>query len=43
MKLYEMFSPIGAPKENDEIDWLGDLKFFIDNFTIKESNTKRNF
>ena len=31
MKLYEMFSPIGAPKENDEIDWLGDLKFFIDN------------
>jgi hypothetical protein len=31
MKLYEMFSPIGAPKENDDIDWLGDLKFFIDN------------
>ena len=26
-----MFSPIGAPKENDDIDWLGDLKFFIDN------------
>ena len=27
-----MFSPIGAPKEDQqEIDWLGDLKFFIDN------------
>lgn len=27
-----MFSPIGAPKENEqEIDWLDDLKFFIDN------------
>lgn len=31
MKLFEMFSPIGAPKENDDIDWIGDLKFFIDN------------
>jgi hypothetical protein len=31
MKLFEMFSPIGAPKENDEIDWVGDLKFFVDN------------
>jgi hypothetical protein len=32
MLLREMFSPIGAPKdEKDEIDWLGDLKFFIDN------------
>jgi hypothetical protein len=32
MLLNEMFSPIGAPKEDDrEIDWLGDLKFFIDN------------
>jgi hypothetical protein len=32
MKLNEMFSPIGAPKEDDrEVDWLGDLKFFIDN------------
>jgi hypothetical protein len=31
MKLYEMFSPIGAPKENDDIDWIKDLKFFIDN------------
>lgn len=27
-----MFSAIGAPKEQDEeIDWLDDLKFFIDN------------
>ena len=27
-----MFSPIGAPKdEEDDIDWLDDLKFFIDN------------
>lgn len=27
-----MFSPIGAPKEDQEnIDWLDDLKFFIDN------------
>jgi hypothetical protein len=32
MRLNEMFSPIGAPKEDDtEIDWLGDLKFFMDN------------
>lgn len=27
-----MFSAIGAPKDNEqEIDWLDDLKFFIDN------------
>lgn len=27
-----MFSPIGAPKDDQqEIDWLDDLKFFIDN------------
>ena len=28
-----MFSAIGAPNENEEqeIDWIGDLKFFIDN------------
>ena len=27
-----MWSPIGAPKEQDqEIDWLDDLHFFIDN------------
>ena len=32
MLLKEMFSAIGAPKEQDqEIDWLDDLKFFIDN------------
>ncbi len=33
MLLREMFSAIGAPKEDDqqEIDWLDDLKFFIDN------------
>jgi hypothetical protein len=32
MKLNEMFSPLGSPKDNDQgIDWLGDLKFFIDN------------
>jgi len=32
MKLMEMFSAIGAPKEEDQnIDWADDLKFFIDN------------
>jgi len=32
MLLKEMFSPIGAPKEDQsDIDWIGDLKFFIDN------------
>jgi|LauGreDrversion4_2_1035121.scaffolds.fasta_scaffold529790_3 hypothetical protein len=32
MLLKEMFSPIGAPKEvEQDIDWLDDLKFFIDN------------
>lgn len=32
MLLKEMFSAIGAPKQEPEnIDWLGDLKFFIDN------------
>jgi hypothetical protein len=32
VKLYEMFSPIGAPSEPDQdINWLDDLKFFIDN------------
>jgi hypothetical protein len=32
MLLREMFSPIGAPKEDQQdIDWLSDLKFFIDN------------
>ncbi len=32
MLLKEMFSAIDAPKDNEqEIDWLDDLKFFIDN------------
>jgi hypothetical protein len=33
MLLKEMFSPVGAPKndENQDIDWMDDLKFFIDN------------
>lgn len=32
MKLFELFSPIGGPSETDteEIDWIGDLKAFID-------------
>lgn len=34
MLLREMFSPIGAPKQDQaDIDWLDDLKFFIDNDT----------
>jgi hypothetical protein len=32
MLLKEMFSPVGAPKEDDQdIDWVDDLKFYIDN------------
>lgn len=32
MFLREMFSPIGAPKlDQQDVDWIGDLKFFIDN------------
>jgi len=32
MLLREMFSPIGAPNEGEvDVDWLDDLKFFIDN------------
>lgn len=33
MLLREMFSPVGGPKSNEEpgIDWLDDLKFFINN------------
>jgi len=32
MLLREMFSAIGAPKDiEQEVDWLDDLKFFIDN------------
>lgn len=39
MLLKEMFSPIGAPKtEEQEVDWLGDLKFFIDNDSDMLSN-----
>lgn len=34
-----MFSAIGAPKEDDEnIDWTGDLKFFMDNDNTMLSN-----
>lgn len=29
-----MFSPVGGPQEDDQdIDWAGDLKFYIDNST----------
>jgi hypothetical protein len=32
MLLREMFSPIGAPKDDQkEVDWLDDLHFYIDN------------
>jgi len=32
MRLLEMFSPIGAPKEEEQdVNWLEDLKYFIDN------------
>jgi len=32
MKLIELFSPIGAPNEEEQdIDWISDLKYFIDN------------
>ena len=32
MRLREMWSAIGAPKDDkQDIDWLDDLKFFIDN------------
>jgi hypothetical protein len=31
MRLKEMFSPIGGPTEKDtDVDWIGDLKFFMD-------------
>ena len=38
MLLKEMFSAIGAPKPDEEIDWIGDLKYFIDNDTDTLSN-----
>ena len=31
MKLNELFSPIGAPKDNEDINWPDDLRVFIDN------------
>ena len=31
MLLKELFSPIGAPNDNQDVNWLEDLKFFIDN------------
>lgn len=31
MKLNELFSPIGAPSDNDDVNYVQDLKFFIDN------------
>lgn len=32
MLLREMFSPVGGEKDDDsEVDWIDDLKFFIDN------------
>jgi|SRR5210317_52508 hypothetical protein len=31
MKLNELFSPIGAPDDNQDVNWLEDLKFFMDN------------
>jgi len=38
MKLNELFSPIGAPKDNEDINWGEDLKVFIDNETDVMSN-----
>ena len=31
MKLNELFSPIGAPDDNQDVNWVEDLKFFMDN------------
>ena len=31
MKLNELFSPIGAPNDIEDVNWIEDLKFFIDN------------
>jgi hypothetical protein len=31
MRLKEMFSPVGGPTDKDsDVDWIGDLKFFMD-------------
>ena len=39
MLLKEMFSAIGAPKsEEQDVDWISDLKFYIDNDTDMLSN-----
>ena len=38
MRLNELFSPIGAPEENQDINWLEDLKFFMDNDNEVTSN-----
>lgn len=31
MKLNELFSPIGAPKDNEDVNWPDDLRVFVDN------------
>ena len=31
MKLNELFSPIGAPDDNQDVNWVDDLKTYIDN------------
>ena len=31
MLLKELFSPLSAPNDEEDIDWVGDLKTFIDN------------
>jgi hypothetical protein len=31
MLLKELFSPVGGPQDMEDIDWVGDLKTFIDN------------
>jgi hypothetical protein len=38
MKLFEMFPAADAPDENVEIDWIDDLKFYIDNDNRELSN-----
>jgi hypothetical protein len=38
MKLNELFSPIGAPSDNQDINWVEDLKFFMDNDNEALSN-----
>ena len=38
MKLNELFSPIGAPDEIGDVNWIEDLKVFIDNESEVLSN-----